>query len=107
MYRNRSTGYGVLIRRGDAGREVYAFGTGDEKGFILRCEPSGVFLVPGLALSNHEQFAQACVFQNLELRDSTGTLISEPKRTVKRNQVIGRHMVEFTADDGKRVKAEW
>ena len=63
--------------------------------------------MPGLVLSNHEQWAQGCLFQNLTLEDSAGNVVEKPKNSVPRNERIGRHLLEFIADDGKRVKAEW
>jgi hypothetical protein len=107
LYWNRWMGRGLFVRRGANGRELYAFGRGDESSFVWRCEACGFLVVPGLALSNHEQFAQECVFPNLVLLDSAGKVLGEPRKSVWRDQRMSAHRLEFTADDGKRVRAEW
>jgi hypothetical protein len=107
VYRNRRTGRGLLVRRDVSRKELYAFYTNDEKGFVVRCKDFSAVVVPGLALSNHEQLGQGCFFSNLVLEDSAGHVISEPKKTVQRSAKIGSRLLEFTADDGKRLRAEW
>jgi hypothetical protein len=107
LYRNRWTGRGLFARRSTDGWELYAFGRGDESGFVWGCEAGSFSVVPGLALSNHEQFAQGCVFRNPVLQDSAGGPLAEPKKSVQRDQRMSAHMLEFTADDGERVRTEW
>jgi hypothetical protein len=107
LYRNRWTGQGLFVRRAAIGRELYAFGAGDEKGFVFRCKGFAALVVPGLALSNHEQWGQGCFAWDLAVQDAAGNVVGEPQKSVRRNLRIGGHLLEFTADDGKRVEAEW
>ena len=75
--------------------------------FVWRCKNSGFSFVPGLAFSNHVQFGRGCLSVNFEADDSAGKPLSPAKPSVRRNLTIERRLVEFTADDGKLVRAEW
>jgi len=104
LYLNR---WGLLVRQGSNGRELYLFAGDDERGWVWRCEAFSFSIIPGLALTNDERYTRGCVFPNLGERDSAGRVIAKPKRSVGRNQLITAHLLEFTADDGKRVRVEW
>ena len=75
--------------------------------FVWRCRNSGFSFVPGLAFSNHVQFGQGCLSVNFEADDSEGKPLSPTKPAVHRDLTTGRRLIEFTADDGKRLRAEW
>ena len=83
LYLNR---WGLLARRVPNGTELYLFAGDDESGFIWRCEAFSFSVMPGFALTSNERWRRGCMF---------------------RDQRITGHLLEFTADDGKRVRAEW
>jgi hypothetical protein len=74
---------------------------------VWRCENFGISSLPGIAFSNHIQFGQGCLSGNIIVADSEGKPLSKPKSFPKRDLRVEERLIEFTADDGKRVKAEW
>jgi hypothetical protein len=102
LYLNR---WGLLVRRGSNGRELYVFFGDDERGWVWRCEASTFSVVPGLALTSNERINRGCVFPNLAEQDLAGKAVREPQ--AMRNQRVTGHLLEFNNDDGKRVKAVW
>jgi hypothetical protein len=102
VYLNR---WGLLVRQGSNGRELYVFAGDDESGFVWRCEASSFIVMPGVAaLTTNERVNRGCIFPAGE-RDAGGKVVRGPK--AMRNQWVTGHRLEFTAEDGKRVRAEW
>jgi hypothetical protein len=62
---------------------------------------------PDLRSATTSNFAQGCVSPNLVERNSEGGLHAEPKKSLWRDQRVSAQLLEFTADDGQRVRAEW
>src|ERR1017187_6416362 len=53
VYLNR---WGLLVRQGSNGKELYVFAGDDESGFVWRCEASSFIVMPGVAaLTNNER----------------------------------------------------
>jgi hypothetical protein len=105
----RRTCGGVVVRRSVEGEEFYAvgFGTCHNWRYVWRCEKSGFSFLPGLAFSKHVQLGQGCIAGNVEVADSAGRPLSEPKHAVRRDLKLERRLIEFNADDGKRVRVAW
>ena len=103
VYLNR---WGLLVRQVSNGKELYVFAGDDESGFVWRCEASSFLVVPGIAaLTNNERVNRGCIFLPFGERDVFGRVAKKPK--AMRNQWVTGHLLEFTAEDGKRVRAEW
>jgi hypothetical protein len=52
LYLNR---WGLLVRHGSKGREMYVFAGDDERGWVWKCEASTISVLPGVALSSNER----------------------------------------------------
>jgi len=104
----RSCG-GVLMRKSAAGYETYAldFGNCENLWFLWRCESYGYSFLPGFAYSNHKQWTNACMSPNVGVANSSSKIFADPKYGRPRKEVFSKRSVEFTADDGKRVRVEW
>jgi hypothetical protein len=91
------------------GEQLYAVGFGScgDWRFAWRCDKPGFSFVPGLAFSNHLQFGQGCMAANIVLTDERGKVLSDPGPGRTRNLRIETRAVEFIADDGRLVRAEW
>ena len=103
VYLNR---WGLLVRQVSNGKELYVFAGDDESGFVWRCGGSSLLVVPGVAaLTSNERLNRGCIFPAFGERDVFGRVAKKPK--AMRNQWVTGHVLEFTAEDGKRVRAEW
>lgn len=99
---------GVLVRRTFKSEEFYAIGTGAclNFKFAWRCKDFGFTFLPGIASSNHIQFGTGC-FAGFDYVDRAGKTMPPPKFAAERDLKIESKRIEFTADDGKRLRAEW
>jgi hypothetical protein len=99
----------VVWRREPGVAEWYFVGQGKDHGpkFVWRCEKFGFSVLPGLAFSNHVQFGQGCLSVNSVVVNWEGKPLSEPNTSRKRDLRVEERLIEFTADDGGRVRAEW
>ncbi len=99
---------GVLVRRDASGEELYAFGLGSANTwkYVWRCEEHSFFFLPGLAYSNHVQFGRGCMATNIVMADDTGKQLGKSQHSL-REVTLQNRLIQFTAEDGKRVRAEW
>jgi hypothetical protein len=101
----RDESVGILIRHGTHGIEPYAFDYEYAFATVRRCKDSSFALVLGLAAAGHENVTWGCL---LSPRGQGPMGKAEDLNTAidRRPEVfVGR--VEFTADDGKRIRADW
>ena len=98
----------VVVKRESGRVEFYFVGaTPNGSRFVWRCEDHSFSFLPGLAYSNHVQFGRGCMAGNFGVADQNGSLKSKPNHDWKRDLQIGSRFISFTAEDGKRVRAEW
>ena len=99
---------GVLVRRDASGEELYAIGLGSANTwkYVWRCEDRSFFFLPGLAYSNHVQFGRGCMATNIVMADDTGKPLGKSEHSL-REVTIQNRLIQFTAEDGKRVRVEW
>jgi hypothetical protein len=110
LYLNRWRQTGVVVRRDSTKQEFYAvsFRQVDSKGpWVLPCEDFAYIVLPGIAMSEHHSWAQACFWPSLTLKDAQGNILSEPKHVIREKPTVKSRFVEFVAEDGKLVRAEW
>lgn len=97
----------VIVRRDPGLLESYFVGfTADDRKFLWRCENDAFFFFPRLAYSNHVQFGRGCSSINIAIYDQAGKPLYEPKYSMKEVKLKPR-LIEFIAEDGKRVRAIW
>ncbi|HWQ53740.1 MAG TPA: hypothetical protein VN442_08645 [Bryobacteraceae bacterium] len=98
----------VIVRRELGVLEYYFVGLmPNDRRFVWRCENYGFSFLPGVAFSNHVQFGQACMAGNIRLEDTDGKPISSSKHERNRELTVQFRTIEFTGDDGKRIRVEW
>jgi hypothetical protein len=98
----------LIVRREKGISEFYFVGhTPKGNGFVWHCDNGAFSFLPGLAFSNHIQFGKGCMAGNIGIADQDGNLIAKARHDWKSDLRIGRHSVEFNAEDGKRVRMEW
>jgi hypothetical protein len=103
--RPRAGSVGILIRHGARGIEPYAFDDEYEIATVRRCKDSSFALVLGLAAAGHEKVSWGCLLSPRGLgpmgkAEDLNTAIDRCPEVF-----VGR--VEFTADDGNRIRADW
>ncbi len=96
IHRSRIGGGGVLVRRDQQTSELYSVAfpsseLGVPNGAVWKCVAGAFSFVPGLAF---DSVYQSC----------TPDLFADPPQKLSR---MDSRLIEFTADDGKRVRAEW
>lgn len=96
---------GILIRRGAHGVEPYAFDYEYEIATVRRCRDSSFTLVLGVAAVGKEYVNGGCLLlpQGQGPMGKAGDLTT----TIDRHPEVFVGRVEFTADDGKRIRAVW
>lgn len=97
----------VLWRRDDSRPEIYLISlsligaTRTSPFAVAKCKDFEVAILPGFAMRNHEDL---CFEWTID--DGTNTL-STRAASVPSKPEAGLGFMEFTADDGRRIRIEW
>lgn len=103
--RPRAGSEGILIRHRAHGVEPYAFDYEYEIATVRRCKDSSFALVLGLAAVGHEHVSDGCLLSSRG-QDPMGKA-EDLNTTIDRRPEVFVGRVEFTADDGKRIRTDW
>ena len=103
--RPRAGSEGILVRRGAHDVESYAFDYEYEVATVRRCRHSSFTLVLGVAAIGHEYIDGGCLL----LPQGQGPMgkAADLNKTIDRHPEVFGGRVEFTADDGERIRAVW
>jgi hypothetical protein len=99
----------VVIALWDMGslNPYYLCLTPDGRNFLWRCESTAFSSLPGFLYSNHIQFGKGCMARNVGVAGENGNLISKPSHSRNPALKVGFRSLQFTAEDGRRIKAVW